>query len=313
MNKSYILTPNIDLSDGLASGATEDLLHIEYNDAGEIGRIWLEFPGSTKTGVKRRKKAAVPIDRRKSTISLVPNKTVVVKRNHVPIESACIITIHKSLGGTFSEIVYAYQKTQLQQLVYEALSRVTSHEGLHVVTDNDDRRFYHGRWAATSLSSLQAEFRRFSSNRLQIIGGLLTKFIKNSSGMSIFSFHCQSLRAHVADLSSNEIANTSNFLLLSETWLNNDDHIDIPNFDLVVKFKRNIRTVRVAIYDKMHGRTRIVTPQMDIITRPTESLSVQVSNLGELCACRCILENGQTFYIYKQRHLFHISVTISRW
>ncbi|CAD6220905.1 GSCOCG00011595001-RA-CDS [Cotesia congregata] len=138
LNKPYMITTNIDVSDGLANGATGKLIFIEYNDKGEIGRLWLEFPGSPKIGEKLRRKAAasiqknnlhplaVPIDRRTSSIPLVPNKTVIVKRNHFPLVSACAMTIHKSQGATFGEIVYEYDKSHAQQLLYVALSRVTS-------------------------------------------------------------------------------------------------------------------------------------------------------------------------------------------
>ncbi|XP_044592819.1 ATP-dependent DNA helicase pfh1-like [Cotesia glomerata] len=146
LNKPYMITTNIDVSDGLANGATGKLIFIEYNDKGEIGRLWLEFPESPKIGEKLRRKAAasiqknnlhplaVPIDRRTSSIPLVPNKTVIVKRNHFPLVSACAMTIHKSQGATFGEIVYEYDKSHVQQLLYVALSRVTSINGLYLVS-----------------------------------------------------------------------------------------------------------------------------------------------------------------------------------
>ncbi|XP_044588824.1 ATP-dependent DNA helicase PIF1-like [Cotesia glomerata] len=149
LNKPYMITTNIDVSDGLANGATGKLIFIEYNDKGEIGRLWLEFPESPKIGEKLRRKAAasiwnnnlhplaVPIDRRTSSIPLVPNKTVIVKRNHFPLVSACAMTIHKSQGATFGEIVYEYDKSHVQQLLYVALSRVTSINGLYLVSKND--------------------------------------------------------------------------------------------------------------------------------------------------------------------------------
>lgn len=42
---------------------------------------------------------------------------------------------------------------------------------------------------------------------------------------------------------------------------------------------------------------RIVTPQMDISTQQTESLSVYLSNVEDMCACVSTLEDGQTVLI----------------
>ncbi|GFQ63887.1 ATP-dependent DNA helicase [Trichonephila clavata] len=54
------------------------------------------------------------------------------------------ITLYKSQGRTFDQIVYQYDKSQLHQIVYMALSRVTSLDGLHVTNTRSDLKFYHG-------------------------------------------------------------------------------------------------------------------------------------------------------------------------
>lgn len=189
-----------------------NLIRIEQNeDGGSYSRL-VGFPESSKTGEKIRRKAAgymmannisrsaVPIARRTSTITLNNNKTIVAKRNHFPLVSACAMTIHKSQGGTFNEIVYEYHKNHSQQLLYVALSRVTSIEGLYITTRDNDPTFYHGRRTTTSMVSLQEEFRRLSLNRLMTIDRLLLDFISARRGMSICSLNCQSLGAHKADL-----------------------------------------------------------------------------------------------------------------
>ncbi|GFU43927.1 ATP-dependent DNA helicase, partial [Trichonephila clavipes] len=43
-------------------------------------------------------RTAVPIGRRSSTIPLNNNKTINVKRSHLPLVCACATTIHKSQG-----------------------------------------------------------------------------------------------------------------------------------------------------------------------------------------------------------------------
>ncbi|GFQ78614.1 ATP-dependent DNA helicase [Trichonephila clavata] len=52
LNKLYIITTNIDVSDGLANVAVGKLCHIDVSDDGTVTRVWLEFPESPKTGQK---------------------------------------------------------------------------------------------------------------------------------------------------------------------------------------------------------------------------------------------------------------------
>lgn len=108
LNKMYMITTNVDVSDGLANGAMGKLVHIETDDDGDVTRIWLDFPNSQNVGQKIRRKVgayvaannlsrtAVPIARRTASIPLNNNKTIVAKRQHFPIVAACAMTIHKS-------------------------------------------------------------------------------------------------------------------------------------------------------------------------------------------------------------------------
>lgn len=96
--------------------------------------------------------------------------------------------------------------------------------------------------------------------------------------MSLFTFNCQSLRAHVQDLQNDKIVSSSNFLIFSETWMNNEDIVDVPNFNIVVNYKRpRPRADGVAIYHNVNDAARVVTPHIDINVQQLESLSVQLS------------------------------------
>ncbi|GFX98791.1 hypothetical protein TNCV_1503671 [Trichonephila clavipes] len=60
-NIYYMITTNIDVTDGLANGAVEKLVHIETNVDGLIKTIWLEIPVLPQIGEKlRRKKTNSP-------------------------------------------------------------------------------------------------------------------------------------------------------------------------------------------------------------------------------------------------------------
>ncbi|GFS73414.1 ATP-dependent DNA helicase [Trichonephila clavipes] len=185
------------------NGAVGKLVHAETGNNGIVTIAWLEFPELPRIGEKLRRKAAghaaennisrmaVPIVQRSCTIPLNNNKTIVVKRSHVPLVCACATTIHKSQGSTFQEIVYEYEKHHSQSLLYVALSRITSIEGLYITTPNNDKTFYHGR--RTSTIDLQAEFKRLSLNKIATINEHLIEFMNNRRGLSLFTFNCQSL------------------------------------------------------------------------------------------------------------------------
>lgn len=79
------------------------------------------------------------------------------------------MTIHKSQGATFDELVYHYDKKHDQQLVYVALSRVTTIEGLFLVAPQNEQVFHHGRRPTKNLESLRQEFARLSTTKLQTI------------------------------------------------------------------------------------------------------------------------------------------------
>lgn len=306
LNKPYMITTNIDVSDGLANGALGHLVFVEKDNEGKVTRVWLDFPDSQKTGRKIRTKAAgfmrdngikntaVPISRRNTNITMNKNKSVHAIRNQFPLAAACAMTIHKSQGGTFDNVVYEYEKSHSQSLLYVALSRVTSIEGLFIVPkNNNDRKFYHGRHTSAGMEDLQREFRRLALNRLETATQVLSEFMGKRKGFSLFSLNCQSLRAHAGDF-NDPVAQNSNVLLLSETWMNNREPLDILNFNCIVHLKReNSRAGGVAIYQNRNDTANVFTNNLDITLRNLNTVTVSHGAVGDICAAQCRLENGQ--------------------
>jgi len=270
--------------DCLANGVVGKLVHIEQNDENKITRIWLVFPDKNTGMVARRKAAAfvaehnidrraVPIVRRTSSISLNNKKTIVGKRNHFPLISGCAMTIHKSQGGTNDEVVYEYSNSHSIPLLYVALTRVTSLEGLFICNSQDNLRFYHLKRVDPSVSSLQQQFKRLSLNKLITLQGLITDFMNSRNKLTIYTLNCQSLKKHTTDL-QDSICQRSNFLLLTETWLPADELVDLPNFHCIAKFKRqNVRATGVAIY-KNNNTSHITTLNMDLVVQNATEVHV---------------------------------------
>lgn len=147
IGRPYMITANIDVSDGLANGA---IGHLEYIEYFRHFRLWLRFPDNCKIGRKIIRLSAryiqrndivrnlVLIARKNATIYFDKNRISSVKRNHLPLIPATAMTIHKSQGGTFDQIVYSYDKKHDQYLIYIALSRVKSIEGLFIVSSDNN-------------------------------------------------------------------------------------------------------------------------------------------------------------------------------
>ncbi|GFW58456.1 ATP-dependent DNA helicase [Trichonephila clavipes] len=58
VNIHYMITKNIDVSDGLANDAVEKLVHAETDNNGVVTIAWLEFSELPRIGEKLRRKAA---------------------------------------------------------------------------------------------------------------------------------------------------------------------------------------------------------------------------------------------------------------
>ncbi|GFT94662.1 ATP-dependent DNA helicase [Trichonephila clavipes] len=219
------------------------------------------------------------------------------KRTHVPLVCACATTIHKYQGNTYLEIVYEYDRRHSQSLLYVALSRVKSIEGLCITTKNNDKTFYHCRRRSSSTIDLQEEFKRLSLNKLQTINDDLINFIRNRQGLLIFTFNCLSLTAHAVDLQDSVIRNSNN-LVLSEIWLGNESDISIPNFNSIVKYKRpNTRAGGVATYQNSSDAVNIRTPSMECSVSQSDIYGTIQSSVGDLCLAECIIDNGQKIII----------------
>ncbi|GFX94663.1 uncharacterized protein TNCV_3088921 [Trichonephila clavipes] len=68
--------------------------------------------------------------------------------------------------------------------------------------------------------------------------------------------------------------------MLSETWLDSDERVWIPNFDCCVQFKRpGRRAADVAIYRKLKN-SHVTTPHMNITYRQTSGLGINSHYIG---------------------------------
>lgn len=149
-----MITTNIDVADGLVNGIIGILKLIEYKPkTKEIDTLWLDFERKSVGNLLRLKnnisylhnseidKNWVPIRQRTAYISFKAGVSR-CKRIQFPVVESCATTIHKAQGGSYKIIIYEYNGTHDQKLVYIALSR-THFQGTYLTNRNEDHNFYH--------------------------------------------------------------------------------------------------------------------------------------------------------------------------
>lgn len=110
----------------------------------------------------------VPIEKQTVTTMLDHKINITCRRTQFPVVQASSITIHKSYGSMYATgVVYDYHKLHPQKLVYVALSRATSIDGLYITNADDDFTFYHG--AGNPDRLLRDELNRLRHHRLDTI------------------------------------------------------------------------------------------------------------------------------------------------
>lgn len=284
----YMITSNIDVSDGLVNGAIGILRLIEESENETEGTsgpkcLWLEFMDNARIGEKTRAKIRhrYAIDPKlkspwsplfRKTASFHVRTPVTCKRTNFPLTLACAMTVHKSQGGTFDKVVFEYTRKMQQQLVYVALSRPKTIDGLFLTSPKNDFTFYHPQ-NSESLNSLRTELVRLEQYKLLTVDHqMLHRF--QETDLILLNQNVQSLRLHVEDLIIDEVLCKASILCLSETWVDNSEHIQMENYRLVAQNKRVNKTGGVAIYIR-HG---ISTSSDSSVQPPLDD-----SDAGDLC------------------------------
>ncbi|KAM7285233.1 uncharacterized protein ISCGN_032191 [Ixodes scapularis] len=263
IGKPYMLTLNVDVSDGLVNGSVGILQYIQYATLREPERIWLhsgelgsKIAIGTVAAAKSRQLRALdrniqqnwtPIERRTVTCVIDKKSRISLRRCQLPIVQASAITIHKSQGGTYENVVYSYAKSHPQKLVYVALSRATDINGLYLTNVDNDFTFYHGKPNPDRV--LLDEFRRLQSHKLQTVTAKCYAMIKQPHLFSVAALNVRSLPAHSKDVHHDPILRHASVLCLSETWMDPKQAVEIMDYQYCCGVSReHNRAAGVAIY-----------------------------------------------------------------
>ncbi|KAH7948669.1 hypothetical protein HPB49_000625 [Dermacentor silvarum] len=120
---------------------------------------------------------------------------------------ASVITVHKSQGATYSDVVYEYDRGYSHRLVYIALSRCTDVNRLYLTNAKGDHPFYH---AQENLDhDLLDEFRRLDKHHLPTV----TKACALNLAEPQYSFPLAALNVSIWRLSGEGDVSTQGSLL----------------------------------------------------------------------------------------------------
>ena len=259
----YDLTANVDVQDGMVNGAECHVRHIEKNPANESFPkcIWVEFIDSAVGRDLRRKwnprnNSRIPNTwtpvfaiRRSFTVK----RGQKVERTQFPLRVAAARTVHKSQSSTCPQLVVDFStkksppKHFWEHLIYVALSRVPSLQGLHVVNLN------------TEHIRCSEKVKNYLSHEKTNLELCYQPTYEVGNSIKIAYNNVCSVAKKWKAIAKNHNINGCDIVILAETWLspNSSKPYNLENFDQMRMDSRIVPSHRgLLMYlkkDKLHA------------------------------------------------------------
>lgn len=235
----YDVIINVDVKDGLANGTTGEIKRIEYQPGcNKPFLIWFDFK-DINIGKNQRQIYAqyyndntephwtpiVPIARKFN----VGTSYTEISRTQFPIKQSSAKTIHKSQGCTVDSIAVHISgsfRPYMRHMMYVALSRVTSLNGLHVINFNSN-------YIRVSDSVLEDNEEALDKRACTLNYTLLPI---DSNTHNIYYENVQSLKLHLECLKKHLAIQNAHLIMVVETRLTNSDvtsDVTIPDYEIL--------------------------------------------------------------------------------
>ena len=220
-----MLTYNLDVTDGLANGATGTVSHIAIL-ADTVVNILVVFD-DPRIGVKAKRLSqyrqnypnSVPVSRHEAVFNIGIRKCISASRRQFPLRLSWASTIHKVQGLTTDCIVVSFEGRFFPGQAYVALSRVRCLNGLHIL--KFDPAQIHVDCAVVR------EMERLDKNRI----------VENTEAANPEDFNLQvshlnirGIKSHKDDLKLDQLVKQSNVLCFCETFLKDEDNFNPYSF-----------------------------------------------------------------------------------
>jgi len=245
-NVRYMITINIDVTDGLYNGALGTLKRIDFEripgqEHTKSTTVWIEFD-NPKDGAQARTKRRsfmqangipeswTPIVRINRQFNLLARGSIQVNRYQYPIVVAESRTIHKSQGLTVdAAVINSKGKALTRQKAYTAISRSRTLNGVYIIdqftppqppppTDPVVLEMVRMEEKCRIVPRFQALRERYPDEYLQIV-----------------SHNVQSLNAHHSSIACDTTYTNSDLMLFQETWLKTADSPQFASFDEITR------------------------------------------------------------------------------
>ncbi|XP_061175632.1 uncharacterized protein LOC133184560 [Saccostrea echinata] len=229
-----MLIRNEDVQDGLVNGVMGTIVRIGLQSGSDLPDVvFIHFDNEN---VGKNAKIQKMINQ-KRCVGLRPTVEEIPLRNGVrkqfPLQLAWACTIHKVQGLTVKECVVDLNKCFAPGQAYVALSRVTSMAGLYI--------------NVTDISILEKKIR--SDPDIDVGISAMNRFLSaeddqvSNKHIKILYHNIQGLQQHKEDLLSNEELKDSDFICLTETWLDSKSNVELEQF-------KSSHLIRSAAFDK---------------------------------------------------------------
>lgn len=235
----YMVTSNINVSDGLFNGASGVLKFIEVSNKGPQA-VWIHFDDPSVGSMARADRRNIsemcnlsstltPLQRAKKVFKPTRGGQAQVSREQYPVVVAEGITIHKSQGQSMSIVVVGLSKSMDRSLLYVALSRATTLAGLFLI-GNFKKPF---KPPVNYPPDVEMK-------RLRMYSTVCPKFewmhnVDSSKCIQLISHNVQSMRKHHKSITGNGVYMNSSILMLQETWALTHEKLEISGFYEIVR------------------------------------------------------------------------------
>ena len=235
----YMVSTNIDIEDGLVNGSSGVLRHIDTYLLGSeliVQRAWIEFDYST-IGARARSrlgfrsldgKALTPITRVERELPTKTGNTLVrVSRCQFPLVICEAITIHKSQGQSYDQVVVDVSAKMGLQLLYTALSRARSAAGLFLV--GEELKWPQPR---SDHDKISIEMKRLQEHAQWTIPLPLVSAQRDDASLIIGYQNLPHLHKHASAITADHNLSACDILCFVET---HSKEVQIEGFDLLVE------------------------------------------------------------------------------
>ena len=238
----YMVTSNINTSDGITNGAIGILRHVTCRhvktEAGTKSfptTVWLEFPDQ-RTGAKARERYTgskppevletwTPIGLETKTAKDCPGEHRRVVRTQFPLTPAEAITIHKSQSLTILQMVLTPHIGISRSLLYTGCSRAKTSDGLWI-----NGTFVPPKCVLPTDPVLKAY--ESLRSRPVILSHLHTPATKNGMNSLVF-YNVEHLNPHMSDVLALIKSFKPNLLAMVETHTFRNQKIEIPGYKIL--------------------------------------------------------------------------------